>query len=309
MKFLENLPEDVTSTIPQELADNPAFANVNSISDLMQGYLSNTTADVTPPTPPEVPDWTSGLEEGQKSMLETKGWKTPADIVKSYSEIEKYMGGDKIPAPRKRNDGSYEDGELERYLRAVGYPAGPEEYKLPEGFELPEGQKLDDEWLQTFNAMAHKAGLLPDQYNFIMSQLQDTIKTGFNAKQEEEEKIYNDAANKLRAKFGLSYNQNVALANKVLNTFADRDLGTKLMDKYTNDPFILGMLANVGKSLSEEGLTKVGVSGSMMTPDVAQTEIRKVMADTQHPYYQGEHPEHKYWVDRLEMLHKMAYPG
>lgn len=296
---LEGLPQEVRDSIAQEEFDNPAMAGYNSIGDLVKGHNAHAAKAATPP------DWTSGLDEGQKTLLTTKGWKVPGDVFKSYSDIEKYMGHDKIPAPRKNADGTWAEGELDRVLGVLGVPKEAKDYKTSEGFKLPEGMNLSAEWVEGFKAEAQKAGMLPHQFSFVMDKLAQTLTSGQQQQMEGKDKANAEAALALKVKWGAAYTQNLALANKVLNTFGDKAKGSEIAAKYGNDPIIVEMLAKVGESLSEEGLEKLGIGGSLLSPDAAAMEIQKILADPKHPYVIAEHPEHKYWVDRMTELNRM----
>jgi len=46
-------------------------------------------------------DWVTTLEPGHKDLVTTKGWKSPGDIVKGYTELEKLVGLEKIPMPAR----------------------------------------------------------------------------------------------------------------------------------------------------------------------------------------------------------------
>jgi len=297
---LEGLPQEVLDSIPQEAMNDPSMVGYNNFGDLIKGHNEHAKKAG------QAPEWTSGLDDAQKTLLQTKGWKTPGDVFKSYSDIEKYMGHDKIAAPRKNADGSYAEGELDRVLAALGVPADAKDYQTSKEFKLPEGLNLSAEWVEGFKAEAKKAGMLPHQFAFVMDKLANTLNTGKQQQVEAKDKANADASMSLKVKWGAAYEQNLALANKVLNTFGDKAKGSELAAKYGNDPLIVEILAKIGENLSEEGLEKVGISGNLLTPDAAQMEINKVLADTKHPYVDAGHPEHNYWVKRMEELYKMT---
>lgn len=297
MLDFSKLPEDVVATIPQDLSNDPSLANFNTIGDLVKGHVELSKKPV---------EWTSGLDEGQKTLLTAKGWKTPADILKSYSDIEKYMGHDKIAMPRKGADGKYEPGELERVLNTLGVPTDAKNYKTSAEFKLPDGVSLDATQLEAFKVGAQKQGFLPHQFSFVMDQLSAMLTKGAKDREEANNKSFNEASLGLRSKWGVAYDDKMKLANRVLNTFGDKTKGSEIVSKYGNDPYIVEILANIGESLSEEGLSKVGISGDLLTPDAAQMEINKIKADPKHAYFNASHPEHKFWVDKMEELYRMT---
>jgi len=302
---LEGLPQEMIDSIPKEALEHASMAGYNNVGDLIKGH--NELAGKT-----QNPEWTSGLDDSQKATLAAKGWKMPGDVMKGYSEIEKYMGHDKIPAPRKNSDGTYADGELDRVLGALGAPKDANDYKTSENFKLPDGVGLDPQFVAGFKAECKKAGMLPHQFSFVMDKLASTLNDGQQQTTTAKNKASEDASMALRSKWGAAYDQNVALANKVLNTFGDKEQGKAIAAAYGNDPNMLALLANIGENLSEEGLDKVGISGTLITPDAAAMEIKRVMADPKHAYMDASHPEHKYWAGdaktkgRMQELYKMS---
>lgn len=107
-------------------------------------------------------DWTAALDEDTRKTVGAKGWKSPADAVKSYTELfrtytETTQNALKLPAP------DAPDAEWDAVFAKMGRPEKPEgyEFKLPDG--LPDVFFYDDTAAQEFRAMAHEAGLSPKQ--------------------------------------------------------------------------------------------------------------------------------------------------
>jgi len=257
----------------------------------------------------KVGDWTSGLDDNQKQLLAVKGWKTPADVMKSYSEVEKFMGQDKIAMPRKDKNGEYEPGEYERVMKQLGMPKEFTEYKVSDKFELPEGLSLKEPWYDLFRQEAHQRGMTSGHFSFVMDKLAETIKDGTRLQGEATTKESQEADFDLRKKWGGAYEVNKALGNRVLNSYASDKLGREIVKKYGNDPHIIEMLATVGEHLSEEGLARVGASGEMMTADQAAMKIKQILGDPTHPIHQPGHAEKKFWDGKMDQLYKMRDGG
>jgi len=252
-------------------------------------------------------DWTTGLEPSHQEVVKMKGWKAPNDVIKSYTELDKLMGLEKIPAPRKDKTGNFEKGELERVMGALGMPKDPKEYKTSDKFKLPEGVVIDQKFMSDFQTKAHAMGLLPHQYAFVMDELATVLNQGTEAQRIAGEKAFNESAVNLKNKWGLAYDDKMKLANNVLRNFVgDAKTGKEIAAKYGNDPLIIELLANVGDNLSEEALTRTNMSGSLLTPEAAKLEINKIKADPNHPYMKANHPDHQFWVDKMAELYKMS---
>lgn len=80
-------------------------------------------------------DWTASFDEGTRGLIQTKGWKSPADAIGSYVNLEKLLGADKagraIVPPK--DDASPE--EWSAFYQKLGRPDSAEGYKLgvPDG--------------------------------------------------------------------------------------------------------------------------------------------------------------------------------
>ncbi|MFA5388873.1 MAG: hypothetical protein WC312_03865 [Candidatus Omnitrophota bacterium] len=296
--FIESVAEEqrpaVTSFITNSGATTEDIASYKSFDEFLSGYK------------PKAPsgDWASALEPEHRTLLGVKGWKTPADIIKSYKDIEHLVPAEKIAMPYKDKDGNFNQDDLKRVFSQLGLPKDPKEYKPSANFKLPEGITLDAKFIEGFNAKLHKAGFLPHQYALVMDELANVLNQGTQAQIEANNKAFNEANLNLRSKWGLGYEEKSKLANAVLKNFCgDPKQGEAIAKKYGNDPFIIELLANVGGNLSEEALDRTNMSGTLLSPEAAQLEINTIKANP--AYLDSSHPSHQYLVDRMYELQKM----
>lgn len=251
-------------------------------------------------------DWVGSLPADHQSVVKIKGWKTPSDAIKSYGELEKLVGHDKIAAPKKDAKGNYLPGEFDRVMTQLGRPKDAKEYKESESFKLPDGMVLDQKFMDEFKAEAHKAGLLPSQYAFVMDQLAKTIQQGTQLQTEQTQKKHNEAVVNLRTRWGQAYESKVKLANDMLANFTNKETAVEVIKKYGDDPAIIELLGNIGANFSEDTLMRNNMAVTMLTPDQARQEIQKVRSDNHVALMDNMHPQHKYWVDKLDELYRMA---
>ena len=300
--FIDSVAEEsrpaVTDFITNSGATTEDLAGYKTFDEFLTGYK---------PKPVSSPEWLTELPEEHKSLLGIKGWKKPGDIIKSYTEIEKLVGLDKIPLPKKDGKGQYEKGELQRYLSAIGLPKDVSGYKVSENFKLPEGVNIDPTLMESFKAESYEQGLLPHQFAFVMDKLSGILTKGQELEKANNEKSFNATALALRTKWGVAYEQKTALANKVLQGFIDdKGKGQEIIKKYGNDPILIEVLANIGENLSEDALTRVSMSGQLLDPAAAKSEIEKIRAEHLKELSDVNDPQHKYWVDKLNEFYKMA---
>lgn len=114
------------------------------MTDQNQGQPNSGEGSTQPPA------WYS---DEQKSYVETKGWKAPADVITSVQNLEKLVGMDKagraIYKPKDDNDAE----GIKAFRTALGVPEKPEDYKLP----VPEGG--DAAFAGTVAQWFHEAGI------------------------------------------------------------------------------------------------------------------------------------------------------
>lgn len=299
--FIESVSEEqrpaVTSFITNSGATTEDLAGYDSFDKFLSEYK---------PKANDKGDWTTSLEADHKALVGVKGWKTPADAIKSYAEVEKLVGHAKIAMPKVDKDGNYESGEFERVMTQLGLPKDAKEYKNSDNFKLPEGVAIDPKLETEFKARARAAGLLPKQYAFMMDELSGMLTRGAQAHREAQEKAHNEAVLNLRTKFGSAYDEKAKLANRVLSTFADQTKAADIVKKYGNNPEIIEILANIGENLSEESLAKVGMSGVSMSPEEAKIQIIKLREERSKELNDSSHPAHKFYLDKLTELYRFA---
>lgn len=297
--FLDSVDEaqqgSVKAFVTNSGATQEDLASYKSFDEFLSGYKPKVTSV----------DWTSTLDNDQKALLGVKGWKTPSDVIKGYSGLEKLVGHEKIAMPKKDANGNYEKGEFERVMTQLGLPKDAKDYKTSKDFKLPEGVKLDEKLMGEFNARAREKGILPSQYEFMMDELAGLINRGAQAQKEANEKAFNESMLNLRSKWGLAYDQKAKLANNILATYGG-EKGAEIVKKYGNDPAIIELLATVGGDLSEESLERTNVTGTLLDPAAANAEIAKIRAERSKELMNENDPAHKYWVDKLNELYRMA---
>lgn len=258
-------------------------------------------------------NWVSGLEPSAQEVVKLKGWKSPAEVVKSYVEIEQTMGRDKIAMPLKDKDGNFDPQGVRGVLDRLGVPKDPKEYSFDKEAQIAEGSGLRTDQLEAFKPIAHKYGLLPSQFKGIMSEFVKIVNLGHDSLTKERTEKYNTAVAALRQKWGLAYESKAALANQVLKMFGGKDLGAEVAQKYANDPHVIELLATIGEGLSEEQLQKTNMSSAVLTPAEAKAKLDEVNSHVndavKHPYFDAAHKDHKFWVDEVAKWTKLAFPN
>ena len=92
----------------------------------------------------------------------------------------------------------------------------------------------------------------------------------------------------------------------MLKQFAPQETADAIVKKFGNDPDLARLFDSIGSKLSEDAIDMNGMKGTLMTPQEAEVEIKKIYSDAKHPYFVAGHPDHKFWVDKVQELHEMA---
>jgi len=189
-------------------------------------------------------DWVPGLPDELQKVAKAKGWKAPADAVKSYSELERF-------ASKAVQDMTPE--ERERFYKRLGRPESPDGYELST-IILPKGFDKDPGADKAFKEMAHGFGLTKAQakgiHEWAMKTGADTILSArqIMTKQKDE------AITALRKEWGGDFDANLSGVQKLIRNFGDDSLVQFLNNGPGNDPAMLRFLNRVRGTMRQDTL-------------------------------------------------------
>jgi len=250
--------------------------------------------------------WTDTLPDNIKAHPVFAKYQSPNEALAAFVDVQKLIGPEKIIMPSKEAD---ENEWNERVFDRLGRPKESKDYALPTDLEIPEGFPVREQLVQGFRDQAHKLGILPKQFEGMYKWFMNENIAQFNSAKEGIVTAKNEATSKLRTEWGAAFDQNVALGEKVLNTFGDEETTLFLRESgLNNNPAFVKFLSKVGKSFSEDQLT--GKPAQLTSsPDEAMAEIRKMEGDDKHPLYIADHPEHAAAVQKRDALYRLAHPN
>lgn len=245
-------------------------------------------------------DWkSSGIDDAGMNVVTTKGFKGPGDLLNSYVNLEKLVGGDKVPWPK---DGD-EAGWNALYAK-MGRPEKPDGYKIP----IPEG--VPGDFAKSASEAFHKHGLSAKQaeglggwWNETMKAQHEAAETAFDARVEKE-------FGEVKAAWGGAFEQNAEIARRAARQFGIGKEDLESMERGIGTKRTYELLHKIGAGLGEDqgvGAT-AGQSGFRMSADGARAEISRLKTDAEFmkAYFNADHAAHKDAVAKMENLHKAA---
>lgn len=222
-----------------------------------------------------------------------KKFKRPQDLAKSYIELQRTIGKKRIPYPENEE-------ELSQVLSELGRPESPDKYELPEDAKV---LFEDDTEANRFREIAHKAGLLPQQYKVLLDEMKGIVSASQEELQARAQEQQQQALQTLQKEWGSALKENLTAAQsftaKLPETLQQKIVQTGL----GNDPEFIKMMADIAKNYSEGNMpNKIN-----LTPADAKRELETIMSNPKHPYFDKYNPEHQAAVDYVTALNQQIY--
>ncbi len=208
----------------------------------------------------------SGLSEGTRKLIETKGYKSPEDIAKAYINMEQKFGSMLAPpAP---------DAPAEEWAKVyskLGRPESPDKYefKRPEG--LPADITYSDELAKAAKPWMHEAGLNPKQAQSVHDKFVGYVAQQEQARRDAIVQAVQQTHDVLVKDWGgppdsPAFKEKLTLADRALKKLGLADglkkAGVLLPDGSLTDPQIAKAFATVGEAMFREDTIDGSVPGA-----------------------------------------------
>jgi hypothetical protein len=249
-------------------------------------------------------DWTASFPDDIRGVIQTKGWKSPADAIGSYVNLEKLMGADKagrgVVLPK--DDAPAE--EWAAFHNRLGRPESPDGYKIP----VPEGDagafaKQASQWF-------HEAGLTAKQAETLASKWNEHVG---GATQQQQAQFEQQAAidmQDLQQAWGDKFEANAELARRARREAGLSDAEGQAIERALGLKKAAEVFSFLGRQFAEapikggEGAQRGTFGG---TPEDARARISALKADTgwTAKYLSGDTDARS----EFERLHRIAYPA
>lgn len=196
------------------------------------------TVETTETTTPDAP-WYSDVDS---QYHETLGkFNDVGSLAKSYQELNSKIGDYQNSIPIPAEDASAEDW-ASLYTK-LGRPKEHTSYE----FTAPEGWDVDQDLVDTFAPIFHKAGLNQTQVNDIVATHNEVQQQMAQANQA----LITEAQTEMAKSFGAPYEQLQTKAENVLDNFKDAEAFKDILGK---NPTLTNLLLQVGDMIGEDKL-------------------------------------------------------
>ncbi|WP_282609450.1 hypothetical protein [Pelagibius sp. Alg239-R121] len=255
---------------------------------------SGTPAEAPGGSPAQEPaDWTEGLNDEQRALLATKGWKAPGAVLESYRHLEKLIGRDKIAIP-KDGDGEAWNAVFDR----LGRPESAEGYEIA----VPEGVERDAAFEEQMRELFHSAGLTKTQVAALSEGWHGYL--GGETARGEQLRIERAARDEeaLRSEWGGSFDRNMEQARRAARRFGDAETIDGL-EEAVGRAAVFKMFARIGSAMAEDDL-QGEASESFSQPGSVRAQITALKADPafREAWLEHSHPGHPQAVARMAAL-------
>lgn len=254
-------------------------------------------------------DWREKLAGDDEKMLSRlKRFQSPANVLKSWRELELKVTSDKLKKGIDPSKASPE--EVAAWRKENGIPDTAKDYKLDLGGIVP--PEHDKPILDGFKEFAHGKNWTPDQVNDIARWYYETQEQQQAAQIAEDKSFRGEAVEELRGEWGAEYRSNLnsiknyAQGNMPEDLF-DRFMGARLADGRLlgDDPGALRWLAQIAAEQSPgAALMPVGTTNIGKGVDARIAEIEHIMSTDSRAYWQDGRMQTEF-AQLLEAREKM----
>tara|TARA_R110000787_G_scaffold91459_2_gene192786 strand:+ start:8970 stop:9815 length:846 start_codon:yes stop_codon:yes gene_type:complete len=252
--------------------------------------------------------WHAGLEDYKTetgdgndiSIIEAKGWKSNEDMLKSYINLERSVGADKVVLPAKDSNILEWEG-----WDQLGTPKDAADYLMaqPDGFEGYDAGLSDD-----MREVFHEAKLTPAQAQHIHDKFVERMGNSLTENQTATMQKSEQWEGELKKEYGTAFDERVEAARYAIREFGSPELQTALdQSGLGSHPELVRAFAKVGMQLGKGSQFKdAETSGNFgTTPEMAKEQIAALR---RNPGLLDEtNPENKVLKAKLQHLTELAY--
>jgi len=218
--------------------------------------------------------WNSGFDEETSAYIGNKGWQGVDDVLSSYRNLEKFVGGSKNLIEMPGMDAGEE--AMNDFFNKLGRPETADKY----GLDVPD--TADAELTDWFRNTAHKYGLTDAQAKGLFGDWNEMSGSRLEQMQSNQEQQAEQAIANLKKEWGQGFDSQIDAGKRAVAALGyDADALNAIEDKLgTAD--MLKLFASFGSKMSEssfEGGERQGSGSFGLTPAAAQQQLNDLRTD------------------------------
>ena len=243
--------------------------------------------------------WNTGFDEDTLAYIGNKGWKSPADILSSYRNLEKFSGGSKnlVELPGQDADAD----AMNAFFNKLGRPDSAENYR----FSLPDAG--DEELFNWFRQTAHETGLTDTQAASLFNKWGEMSASRLNSIQENAVQSAEADIDSLKKEWGQGFDGQIQSGRRAVEALGFSEEQLESYEGKLGTAEMLKLFAALGSKMGEDTFEDGGRSGGAfgITPAAARTQLEDLRMDKNFmdKYLTGD----KDAVSKMSRLMEMAY--
>jgi hypothetical protein len=223
---------------------------------------------------PTAPGFHDRLPEDLRAHPSLQKFKDEAGLAKSYVELERFLGSEKVPIPKK--DASPED--MDAFYNKLGRPESPDKYVFDDLLKNF-GEVVDPTAIDKFKPLLHKAGLTQKMAEGVVGGYLEVEAEMLKEARASLEAELEQGRQSLLKDWGNAYNDKLKVASSALDATGIEGVWEWAQKTgIKDDPMFVRVMAHFGQGLGEDRLHQ-GANSGILTPESANKEYERLMAD------------------------------
>lgn len=289
---------DTPGSAASLLAGNPGNPGDNTPTPPAPGAGEGGAPPASGNPPAAGASWLDSIQDAEtKAWAESKGWKTPEDVAKSTRNLEKLLGGEKVPMPKDANDVEGWD----RFFKAAGRPDAPDAY----GLDKIEG--ADPEFSKAAADAFHKAGLNPQQVAGIVEFYGAHAKAAIEAQETAYAQQSQIDVAGLREEWGPAFDAKLDAAKRAVKLAGVDEATAQKIERAVGVKVAASLFAKIGEATTESAFRTANGGGggdtTFLTPAAASEQKASLLKDPSFTArINAGDPAAKAQLDRLQRI-------
>lgn len=269
----------------------------------------NATQTVPPAATTPADKAVQAVMDGPPEYIPSKFWdaekRSPRieDLGRSYMNLEKLMGREKIPLPTGDDDAE----GWARWYAASGRPEKPDDYEFGDRPALPQDMPYDEDGEKFLRQWAHQNGLNKKQTKALYQDYAKMQLERHVAWHELQKQNKAEAQHRVQTEFGQQFDQAKSQAHTVMAQYADPEFRQWLDETGNgNDPRFFRFVARIGKDITGETRLKGSVQPTAQPADYEKA-IGEFRSQHHKALFDKGHPDHDRLTREYTELFKKRY--